>query len=739
MDTLYKKCAKLAVYHELQQGLQPFVWWHVTESIQEGYSPESIGALQEEAEVEALVLERRSAARDGALGLFISLFHHYLAQQTGPADIQAALKALKLDLDKDAPAASFVNFHLDTSDLYEYVEQQKQNAGYICDDPDWHPRPNTSAKLQWHTIFRKSLELTRTAYVEACSRFRPQFAAGAEADLALVQLLPVEQLTRLIAECRARPLHTVGPLSTSNESSVNISTFWTQRLASASSSVRAVMPGYNPAHLIIAGQQFREGCNRHIRAQPAAHLHASPNAEQVTAVLSHATNPETHPGRLVDCARQRLDASIQSSPDEEALIRNAKDKLSSALRILSMRDGTRNVSLRIDAHNLRGGVNLRLASLKPHSEANYLCRAVADWSASLALDEDQPHICKELADARSRLEILKQESENKSPDSTISQPHASSATPATISAEVPPANSEQANTNAPAASASIRATDINEVKPSKPREKTILESPFFRSDLVTGLMVDSLLALPFPHRALRETLRFPSAAEVAAATQDHVPMLDRLAKAHQQITKALTHENKTQLKEAIKAVSAVLALPQLQQVSRDDSSEKVLRATSLRLVLGTLFLLSNDLIKAQTELDLVSNVLKPNSRSKGNARDRKGKHGTPGAEGQQLGSEAVQTNNAAREISSGAAIQKEAGPEAGDESIRKMQTRVQGEALFLLAKTCWMNNKSQESLKFFRWFAKWYTDQQTSMATPEIQVAPLDLAWWDKLLVVTKE
>jgi len=79
-----------------------------------------------------------------------------------------------------------------------------------------------------------------------------------------------------------------------------------------------------------------------------------------------------------------------------------------------------------------------------------------------------------------------------------------------------------------------------------------------------------------------------------------------------------------------------------------------------------------------------------------------------------------------------------------------MQMRVQGEALLLLAKTCWLTNKVQEALKFFRWFVKWYADQQAATAAADAAqdeqvehtergVADLDMRWWDALLVVEKK
>ncbi|KAJ1033893.1 hypothetical protein NDA16_000101 [Ustilago loliicola] len=766
MDTVFGKCAKPAVYAELEQGLQPFVYWHVTESIQEGYTPDAIGELQEEVEVEALVLERKSAARDRALGRFVSLLHHYLARNTDPNNIEAALKLIELDLDKEGPPAPLSEFHLHTADIYEYVEEQRQNAGLIADDPDWHQRPKTNAKLQWNVLFKTSLEQTRVAYVEACRRFEHQFVVGGQADVVLIKQLSGQDLARLVSECHAKPRHIPAPPLSAASPSASPSGYWDKRVGGSRSAAHKAVPEFDPVQLIQAGQSFRAACIDHIRHQ-RAFTSRTPEAERdLDVVMSQALNPESDPERLYKRALERYD-SATPSPDEETIIQSTKDMLSSALRILKTRDGERNVHLRVDAHNLRGKINLRLAALRPRSEGNYLSRAVADWSASLYLDEDQPDVTKELTGAKARLEAhSKENGESASTHSILSRKSAGSesayeastdtAAPAVAATQGPSTSKNKAENTKASATAANGSGQPQAEATNKPREKTILESPFFRSDLVTGLMVDSLLALPFPHKALRETVRMPPAAAVASASQDHIPMLDRLAKSHQQITKALAPENKAQLKDAVKAVSAVLALPDMQQVTRDDAPEKILRRTSLRLVLGTLHLLLNDLVKAQTELDLVSNALRPNIRAgKSNAQQKNGRNKSdaraeskPSAEAQPADTQAVDSSSTANPAKN--IIDSSENDAEANGLILQMQTRVQGEALFLLAKTCWMANKVQESVKFFRWFVKWYSEQQADIAADkaeeikegdnkEIDLPELDMSWWDKVLVVEKK
>lgn len=757
MDAVFSKCAKPAVYDELQKGLQPFVYWHVTESIQECYGPDAIGELQEEVEVEALVLERKSIARDRALGRFVSLLQIYLARNADTTDIDAALKALELDLEKDGPPAPLSELHLDTADIYEYVEEQRQNDGLIADDPDWHPRPKTNPKVQWNALFKTSLEQTRMAYVEACSRFEPQFILGSQADVALLQLLSRENLARLVSQYHAKPRHLPTPPTNTPDAPKHASSFWTQRSGSTRSAVPKAVPDFDPDHLIQAGQKFRAACIDHLRDQRAFTSRNSEAEQNLDVILSQAMNPESNPERIYKHALERYE-SAASSPDEEEIIQSTKDMLSSALRILKTRDGERNMHLRVDAHNLRGKINLRLAALRPRSEVNYLNRAVADWSASLFLDEDQPNINKEISGAKARLEgLIKETGESASTkdNAESNEGRSHTATPADV--VTPEPSKIKAKKKSATASPANGSGQPQAEAASQPREKTILESPFFRSDLVTGLMVDSLLALPFPHKALRETLRIPPAPAVASGSQDHVPMLDRFAKSHQQTTKALTPENKAQLKDAVKAVSAVLALPDMQQVTRDDAPEKTLRRTSLRLVLGTLHLLLNDFVKAQTELDLVSNALKPNTRA-GKSSGQRQKNGRKKSDTQTeskasaevplSSSQAVDTSSTTNP-SGGPADSSESDTRA-KESILQMQTRVQGEALFLLAKTCWMANKVQESVKFFRWFVKWYSEQQANIAAEKaeeieggdnkvIDLPELDMGWWDKLLVVEKK
>ncbi|CBQ68381.1 conserved hypothetical protein [Sporisorium reilianum SRZ2] len=735
MDDAYKKCAKTASYYELHQGLQPFVHWHVVESVQEGCGPEAIGDIQQEAEVEALVLERRSIARDHALGFFISLLHHYLARQSGSASIDAAISALLADLDKQPPVASFSDFHLDTAEIYEYIHEQRQNAGVMADDYEWHMRTKVSAELQWPVLFQKSLERTRMAYVEACQRFEHRFALGSQADLALVQLVSSDDLARLASQSKAQPRHVPAP-PTSDEA--NTTDYWGKRIGNSTSSTSKVLPEFDPAHLIHAGQQFRAACLDLVRAQ-----HASQPDKDVNAVLSEALNPETNPERLVKRAQHLWTPQSATAPDnDEAPMKEAKDLLSSALRILGTRDSERNISLAIDAHNLRAHINHRLAALKPQHRVNYINRAVADWSASIDLDPEQNDIVELLAQIEAQHESdttniaagsddqderqpsnSKQTVKAKPGKRSISTPSKTAKQPSTATGS----NAKESSSNA-AKKPVTKSTDTSAAEnPNKARDKTILESPFFRTDLVTGLMVDSLLNLAFPHHALRETLRFPSAASVSAASQDYVPMLDRLAKAHQLTAKSLTPENKTQLQTAIKTVSAVLALPELQRAARDDVAA-TLRRTSLQLVLGTLFLLAGDLVKAQTELELVSNALRP-SNARGGVRTA----------ALSVPAEATAPENAA----------------APAQQQQHMQTRVQGQTLLLLAKTCWMANKVQEAVKFFRWFVRWYSEQQAQRVADraraedgedvegdqeavEVELEQVDMGWWDRVVVVSK-
>ncbi|KAJ9473925.1 hypothetical protein PHBOTO_004024 [Pseudozyma hubeiensis] len=754
MEGAYSKCSKAAVYDELHRGLQPFVYWHVTESIQEGYNPESIGELQEHAEVEALVLERRSVARDRALGYFVSLLHHYLARQSDPSqpDKDRAVSELSADFDKETPLAPFVDFHLDTADIYAYVEEQKQNAGSIADDGDWHHRSGISSKLQWNVVFKNALDLTRTAYTDACQRFEHRFIAEAQADLALVQLVSDADLAKLASQTRAKPRHVPAPPTSLADRKDPHAHYWSKRIGHTVDAPSENLPSFDLEHLISAGRAFRAACIDYVSADSGAAARASQAGKELDVVLSKAINLDTNPERLLEQARGRWtpnQATSEPPADEESTIRAAKEVLNSALRILGQRDGQRNINLRTDCLNLRGHVNKRLAALRPQHQANYLGRAIADWSASSELDSSQSDVIELLAQTEIALESLNDNiaveasKETSGADSAVPQ-HASAPGPSTAitsaTADQPnPTSSSEAEsvkvrlppsskvTDEPAAAQNPTPTTENASKPTKPREKTILDSPFFRADLVTGLMVDALLALPFPHRAFRETLRFPPAAAIAGASQDHVPMLDRLAKAHQQSTMSLTAENRAQLITAIKAVSAVLALPDLQQVTREDSPEKVLRRTSLRLVLGTLHLLLNEFVKGQTELELVSNALRPNAR----------------------GSRTVEQKQRLDEAAS----------DAQEQTIRHMQTRVQGQTLFLLAKTCWMSNKVQEAIKFFRWFVRWYSEQQAERVaerkvgdeqgegrgrrqeggeTSSIDVEELDMGWWDKVVVVTK-
>ncbi|KAI3485046.1 hypothetical protein L1887_51719 [Cichorium endivia] len=734
MQSVYSKCAKAAIFAELQKGLEPFIYWHVTESVQEGYSPASIGELQEEREVEALVLERGSDVRDRALGHFISLLHHYhAARPRGNDKAQDALSHLASDFERLAPPPPFTELHYYRNDIDDYIAEQRQNAGLLAGDPDWNPRAKVSGNYQWNVELKRSLELTKTAYTDACSRFEHRFILGTEADLELVQLLAQDQLVELASIHAAKPRHIPAPPPSAASAATSTSSFWNQRIGSTSiAPSSSPLPQFEEAHLIQAGRQFRAACLDDLRTRQSLGMRVSEDGKEITVVLSKALNPDTKPERLIQRARQRYDPTqkirdVEDESHEEAAIRSAKDLISSALRILSTRDGERNISLRIDAHNLRGHINLRLAALKSRSESNYLSGAVADWTASIELDENQPEVREQLSGAKARVRSdAKQNavpsSDPPAEDSEVLHTSAEATGKASGTAETAPTNGKHTKTTKAAKDAQVEGVA------GKEREKTILESPFFRADLVTGLMVDALLALPFPHRALRETLRLPPAAAVAAASHDHVHMLERLAKAHQATTKALTSENRAQLKHAVKTVSAVLALPDLQHVGRNADPQIRLRSTSLRLVLGTLFLLLNDHVRAHGELDLISNALKPNTR--GEAKG--GKKAKP--------EQAARTDNS--EGSSGGG--------AEEAKIEEMQMRVQGEALLLLAKTCWLANKVQEALKFFRWFVKWYADQQAATAAADAAqdeqvehtergVADLDMRWWDALLVVEKK
>lgn len=748
MKTAYDRCAKEAIYHELYSGLQPFVYWHVTESIQEGYAPDAIGELQEEREAEALILERRFDVRNRALGHFVSLLQYYKARQPDHDDLPAAIENLQSDLDKQPVPPAFDDFRLETAEINQYIVKQKGSGGLIADDPAWHTQPKIHSKVQWNVEFKTSIETTRKTYVNACTRLEHRLKLGCDADYELILLPP--DFNDLVATHAAKPRHIPAPPPSSTHSVSSTNSFWDQRIGSNRIATPPTVPDFEVDHLLQAGSKIRTACHENVRFfPPGLGPYAKPGSEP-SVVMSKAQNPATNPQRLIERAQQRYDewtliATEFPSERNDAFLRKLKFGLNTAIRILGTRDGERNVALRVQAHNLRGRMNHHIASNTPFTETDYLKMVVRDWSASIDLDEDQPQIRKKVSEARARL--LSLEKEDKGPTSTSTDTKASrqsfgstvshvAGNPACSTTILPGESSTFKEKVRGPPSTNEGTSIIQNEADTKSREKTILESPFFRVDLVTGLMVDSLLALAFPHRAFRETLRFPPAASVAAASQDHVHMLDRLSKSHQQTVKALTAENKEQLKTAIKTVSAVLALPDLQKVTRDDPPEKVLRITSLRLVSGTLFLLLNDFVKAQTELDLVSNALKPNARVKGGAK----------AKSQPVPEPEPSSVPQAQAAAEGDAS---ASNEEALEAIAQMQTRVQGEALFLLAKTCWMANKVQEADKFYRWFIKWYSDQQAELAlssetaveegagAPE--VPDLDLRWWDKLLVLPKK
>ena len=766
MEAVYRKCSEIAVHSELQRGLEPFVYWHVTQSVREGYRPDAIGEFQRLAEVEALVLERRSTARDRTLGYFVSLLHHYLAPQSDPgdADVDQAVTALHADLHRDSKPISSTDFLTDTANIYEYIREQKQDNDLLADDHDGSQGNAYEAKLQWNVAFQNALELTRAAYIEACQRFAHRFALGTQADFALVHLLTSTDLAQLASKFRAGPRHVAAPRFSTNGEEASAESCRDGRIDSTSHTIANSLPTFDPEHVLNAGQQFRAACIGRLRQHQPSADRALAAGTELEVVLSEALNLETNPERLVERVRQQWttrileSSSLSATDDQEATIRGAKEMLSSALQILGQRQGRRNLTLRIDALNLRGHTNNQLAALKLRHRANYLSLAIADWSESSQLDPSQNDIIQLLAKTQAGAEsspngiAAESDEEPVSTDNTLSNESSTlkSSLIASRQKTVPPqtaAVSIQKGGKVAVSSTSKAAKGSNGAKrpssgaksgkdSSTSREKTILESPFFRSDLVTGLMVDSVLALAFPHRALRETLRLPSACEITGASQDHKPMLDRLAESHHQTTKALTAENKEQLRAAIKAVSAVLALPDLQQVTRNDLPAKALQYTSLRLVLGTLHLLLNELVKAQTELELVSNALKPKTRAPRRVDEEQTSTTAGGIAG-------VMSNGGGR------------GGEQDELAIPRMQTRVQGQTLFLLAKTCWMANKVQEAIKFFRWFAKWYFEQQTERTAERkeadrderggqvdqalmVDLDEMDMGWWDKVVVVTK-
>lgn len=192
---------------------------------------------------------------------------------------------------------------------------------------------------------------------------------------------------------------------------------------------------------------------------------------------------------------------------------------------------------------------------------------------------------------------------------------------------------------------------------------------------------------------------------------------------------------------AISTVSGVLALPELQSVARDHA-DAVLSKTSLQLVLGSLHLLMHELVKAQDQFKLVLDALKPSARGGGGGR-------------------AVAAASAASTASAVDQVQpqpannhdQEARGQAEQVTIN-IQTRVHGQTLLLLAKTCWMTHKKHQAFKFFRWFTKWYSAQQAQRVADHdraqeedqqheagqeqlnIELEQLDMVWWNRIVQI---
>ncbi|PWZ03703.1 hypothetical protein BCV70DRAFT_154999 [Testicularia cyperi] len=682
MEAAFRACSVQAVFEELKDGLEPFVFWHVTESVQEGYSPEAIGELQEEAEVEALILERRSRARDRAIGLFAALLHKYLTRHEG-TDLEAALACIVDQIGKGG--SEMGDMVLETDRIYEYIDRERQKGGWLEQDPSWNWIDGIKANKQWTAEFKESLQRTFTAYVETCKRFQPRFEAEAQKDLELLEALQYdglhEMLSRLAPRTEALPVGPASPVTPETNS------FWNRRLT------RTEQDTYDSDKLACAGSEIRQASQEMIARRLNRGVEASVQAH-LTALLNGARNLESDPEQIIRRAIEKASSlKLESDAHEsESDLREVKDALTQAIEILGARDGTRNTDLVTQAYNARAGINHKLAGVKK-SPLNYYRRALSDWRASLDRDSKQPDVQKEVQGLEKRVQEL--EVQQKGDESA-----------AEASAKVLALSDDNREHGAAHQGIETRVDRATVVAKSQPREKTILESPFFRSDLVMGLMVDALLSLPFPHRAFRESLKIPIEAfggGDGVQNVQHAGALQRAVGRQRVLNGGLTEENKLQMDEAAKGAAAVLALPQHQLGGRMDD-EILLRVTSLRLLHGNILLLKTDAVRAQAELELASNALKN--------KLKRVESGLGSVEGRASKPESTPPAKSADQVSA-------------------MLKSVQGHLLLLLAKAASMRGDSHAANRFWNWLCNWAKDQDPGKHQ-------LNMLWWDKLVVVTK-
>ncbi|KAN0065827.1 hypothetical protein ACQY0O_000957 [Thecaphora frezii] len=674
LRTAHHHAFRLAKFDTLEQALQLFVTNHFASLIQQGCTPAEIGTLLPSPDETRSVLVHLTSSRirDDAFGKLVAGLGLLLrdARDTKAADTSrnvdpttASRLVSILEIEASStPDLSHLSY--DSVPLFEHIEEQKRH-GALIDDPAWEFDYSLSKNRQWVPAVQKSVASVRQAFLDASNAIDWVGAVDVGGDIDLLTSADQAFVAGLLVQ------H--APIKRSESKPVS-------QPKGADQGEAEPETGLSAKELISIGSACRAQLIAACREQANVRFKQQRfhEAEELYRVIDAAANGDRDPSVLLN----RAAALLKLDRFNETIA-----ACSQALELLTAESDAKGRNLAWKGYVRRGRARKGLADRSDPARAkDLLSLTKSDFEEALKIDPND-------AAAKSELDALEERnSETQSGDGGAT-----------------------ASASAPAAAA---ATVSSETTTPKAREKTILESPFFRSDLVTGLLADTLRSPAFPLSAVVKLLSLaPPSDGPGAGAEEHEEacILD-----HGSVLTTVTPEQQAQLRESIKHVGAVLALPQYQSqppmlASTAEGKSWRLVTTSLRLLLGCCALLVNEVVKAQSALELVSTALRPD------VKKQRGRVAAAVAKDQETKQDAS------------AGAEADGADVADVAELDGLLDEVRGHALRTLERCCRLQGKRQEGDKFQRWSVQW-RQQRGGDGDDDKAREPDTMAWFVRLV-----
>ncbi|EPQ31080.1 uncharacterized protein PFL1_01269 [Pseudozyma flocculosa PF-1] len=662
--TAHRHALDIATFDALEDVLQAFVITHFTRLIPQGCTPQEIGImLPSHQETQTIVKQLATARiREHAFGKLVASLGLVLSDRPGQHLPPAAAAAAAATIDSSTMSAlvailaiesqhkpDFSHFVFDHVPLFQHIEQQKRH-GPLAGDPAWEYDLNLNKNRQWKRAVDRSIADITAAFVQASNDIDWHKQVDASGDIALLAQADLFELTRILVELAPKDKQRKEPMAPLPQPQPE------------GADLEQPEPEPEPPKGLSVRNAIKAGSSCRARLQAACKETANAafsqghydEAERLYGIVDAAANGERDASVLLNRAAALLKLERFAETIEAASV---------ALELLTRRTDAKSRNLTWKGYLRRGKARRSLLAQRDAASPDrteLIDLARKDFEEAARIDPKDP----------------------------------------TAQAELDALEAELGRQSTADAAAAAAASDAN---PPKAKEKTILESPFFRADLVTGLLADTLRAPAFPLSAIMKLLSSTSAtAKTATATA--APSTQRsdeeaCASEHRALVSTLTAEGRAQLEESIKHIGAVLALPHYQSApappttttaaaSAVDEREWKLLTTSMRLLMGCCAMLLDAVVRAQSDIQLVSDALRPDVKGR---RDR---------------------ITADRDDGASTGTKTDAG--AGAEVVERLLHRVQGDALCMLQRCCSLQGKAHEADKFAR---------------PEMGAGPVWIRW----------